>query len=96
MKIRKLGKGQLQILQIMNEYEDDIISSTGLRFCAFFSSFIGDDVNRILTIDRIIKLRNSALIEEIDKDWTGARYRITELGKRILNEQGRNDEKCKL
>lgn len=89
--MRKLGKCQLQILQIMSE-GTTIFTSGGLRFDAFFSGYIGDEINRVINLDRIFALRDRGLIEDITEEgwrWRGSEYKITEEGLVVVGEESR-------
>lgn len=94
--MRKLGKRQLQILQVMAEGNEEfdeeattIHTLGGLQFSCFFSGRVTDKVNKILTFDRIIALRDRGLIENITEEgwrWRGSQYRITEKGLALVRE----------
>lgn len=94
--MRKLGKRQLQILQVMAERNEEFDDETttihtkgGLYFHCFFSSHIGDEINKILTLDRIIVLHDRGLLENITEEgwrWRGSQYRITEKGLALIRE----------
>lgn len=93
--MRKLGKRQLQILQIMATENTELNTKTtihtlsGLTYSSFFSGHIGDEVNRILTYDRLRGLINRGLIENITEEgwrWRGNEYKITEEGLALVEE----------
>ena len=88
--MRKLGKRQLQILQIMAEKEVTIHTLVGYSFQAFFSTDMGDEINQVLSRDRIYGLCDSGLIENMTEEewyWRGSQYRITKAGREKLDER---------
>ena len=88
--MRKLGKRQLQILQIMAEGNTVFMR---MRFnTGFFANHIGDEINHIINLDRIFALRNRGLIENVAEEawrWRGNEYKITEKGLALVRSRKR-------
>lgn len=92
--MRKLGKRQFQILQVMAERNSIIRTVLGRTFHVFFSSRVGKEINKILTFDRLFALEDRGLIENITEEgwrWQGSQYRITEKGLALVVKE---EQKC--
>ena len=85
--MRKLGKRQLQILQTMSEGHS-VFSRMHFN-TGWFSGHIGDEINRIINLDRLFALRDKGLIENVTEEgwrWRGSEYKITEKGLALVKE----------